>query len=75
MASIPERPPTAARMARMDYTARMTRRPRIPLIEAMGLRPLGVRYRQALVALRGEEDVPKSQMGLSSLKLLRPNMT
>jgi len=58
----------------MDYTARMTRRPRIPLIEAMGLRPLGVRYRQALVALRGEEDVPKSQMGLSSLKLLRPGM-
>ena len=40
----------------------------------MGLRPLGVRYRQALVALRGEEDVPKSQMGLSSLKLLRPGM-
>lgn len=52
----------------------MANRPRIPLPEAMGLLPLPLRYRQAMVALRGEEDVPKSQFGLSSLKLLRPRL-
>lgn len=52
----------------------MTSRPRIPLTEAIGLRPFGVRYRQALVALRGEQDVPATSFGLSSLRLLRPRI-
>lgn len=52
----------------------MTSRPRISLTEAIGLRPFGVRYRQALVALRGEEDVPATTFGLSSLRLLRPRI-
>jgi len=40
----------------------------------MGLLPIAHRARQALIALRGEEDVPKSRMGLSSLGLLRPRL-
>jgi len=40
----------------------------------MGLRPWGLRWRQALVALRGEQDVPASSFGLSSLRLLRPSL-
>lgn len=42
--------------------------------EAMGLHPLGERYRQAKIALRGEDDVPPAQFGLSSLMLLRPRI-
>lgn len=44
------------------------------LAEAMGLRPFGERYRQAMVALRGEEDVPPSRYDLSSLTQLRPRL-
>lgn len=44
------------------------------MAEAMGLRPWRERYRQALVALRGEEDVPPSLFDLSSLTQLRPRM-
>ena len=42
--------------------------------EAMGLHPWRERYRQALIALRGQEDVPPSQFALSSLLMLRPRM-
>ncbi|NNL67281.1 MAG: M23 family metallopeptidase [Myxococcales bacterium] len=42
--------------------------------EAMGLHPYGERYRQAMIALRGEEDVPPSKFGLSSLRQLRPRL-
>ena len=45
------------------------------LIEAMGLLPLGQRLRQALVALRGDEDVPPSTYDVSSLALLRPRLS
>ncbi|MBI4956869.1 MAG: M23 family metallopeptidase [Myxococcales bacterium] len=44
------------------------------LVEALGLRPLGERLRQALVALRGAEDVPPSRFGPSSLRLLDPRL-
>lgn len=44
------------------------------LAEALGLRPARERYRQALVALRGEEDVPPSRFGISSLSQLRPRI-
>jgi murein DD-endopeptidase MepM/ murein hydrolase activator NlpD len=47
-------------------------RPR--LAEALGLRPIGERYRQALVALRGEQDVPPSLFDISSLTQLRPRI-
>lgn len=49
-------------------------RARVGLAEAMGLRPFGERYRQAKIALRGEEDVPPSKFGLSSLRLLAPKL-
>ena len=45
-----------------------------PIIEALGLRPFGERFRQALIALRGAEDVPPSSFGLSSLRLLSPRL-
>jgi hypothetical protein len=44
------------------------------LAEALGLRPIRERYRQALVALRGEEDVPPSRFDLSSLAQLSPRI-
>ncbi len=54
-------------------TARHSRRLKF-LGEVMGLSPWRLRARQALVALRGEEDVPASRFGLSSLKQLRPRV-
>ncbi len=44
------------------------------LVEAMGLRPLGLRLGQTLVALRGTDDVPPTRLGLSSLRTLRPRL-
>ena len=35
--------------------------------DTMGLAPFPLRFKQALIALRGEEDVPRSRWGLSSL--------
>lgn len=40
--------------------------------EVMGLAPLPVRLRQARTAVFGEEDVPSSKAGLSSLQQFRP---
>ncbi len=42
--------------------------------EALGLTPPRERFRQAMIALRGEEDVPATQFGLSSLAQLRPRI-
>ncbi len=42
--------------------------------EVFGLHPLPERLRQTMIALRGDEDVPPSRMGLSSLRMLRPRM-
>jgi len=42
--------------------------------EVMGLAPLSVRWRQAMVALRGQEDVPASRYDASSLSQLRPRI-
>jgi murein DD-endopeptidase len=42
--------------------------------EALGLHPWRERYRQARIALRGQEDVPPSRFGLSSLRQLRPRI-
>ncbi len=44
------------------------------LAEALGLRPVAERWRQTLVALRGEEDVPPSRFDRSSLSQLRPRL-
>lgn len=41
----------------------------------MGLLPLRERGRQALIALRGDEDVPPSRYDRSSLKLLSPRLS
>lgn len=40
-----------------------------------GLTPLGLRARQALVALRGAEHVPPSRFDRSSLRLLQPSIS
>ncbi len=45
------------------------------LVESMGLTPARERLRQALIALRGDEDVPPSKFGLSSLRLLDPRLS
>ncbi len=49
-----------------------TQQARLRFTEVLGLRPGS--FGQALVALRGEEDVPPSRFGLSSLKMLRPRV-
>jgi hypothetical protein len=43
--------------------------------DVMGLRPFPLRLKQAMVTLRGEEDVPKTSWGLSSLKQLYPSIS
>lgn len=47
----------------------------VPLSEALGVRPWPERWRQALVALRGEEHVPATRFGVSSLRQLRPRFS
>jgi murein DD-endopeptidase len=42
--------------------------------EALGLTPPRERFRQALIAIRGEQDVPATRFGLSSLAQLRPRI-
>lgn len=42
--------------------------------ETIGLYPISLRWQQAKIALRGEEDVPASLYDLSSLKQLRPGI-
>ena len=42
--------------------------------EALGLHPWRERYVQALIALRGQADVPPSRFDLSSLRQLRPRL-
>jgi murein DD-endopeptidase len=49
--------------------------PRIRFLgDTLGLAPFPLRFKQAMIALRGEEDVPPSQWGLSSLKQLHPRV-
>lgn len=43
--------------------------------DVMGLSPFPLRFKQALITFRGEEDVPKSKFGFSSLKLLHPKIS
>ena len=42
--------------------------------DTMGLSPFPLRFRQALITIRGEEDVPRSRFGLSSLSQLYPRI-
>ncbi len=42
--------------------------------DTLGLAPLPLRFKQALVTIRGEEDVPPSRWGFSSLKQLYPKV-
>ena len=49
--------------------------PKIRLFrEGLGLHPWRERYRQAMIAIRGQEDVPPSLFDLSSLKQLKPRI-
>lgn len=43
--------------------------------DTLGLAPFPERMRQAMIALRGEEDVPPSRFGLSSLSQLYPKVS
>jgi murein DD-endopeptidase MepM/ murein hydrolase activator NlpD len=43
--------------------------------EVLGLSPFKLRLKQAAIALRGEQDVPKSSFNLSSLKQLHPKIS
>ncbi len=62
-------------MAALDGKApRGSNQPPVTLVEAIGLSPWRTRLQQALVALRGEEDVPPSRFDLSSLAQLRPRI-
>lgn len=45
------------------------------LVESLGLLPPGERFRQAMIALRGAEDVPPALYDRSSLKLLNPRLS
>ncbi len=47
---------------------------RVRFTEMLGLLPIRERVRQAVIALRGEEDVPASSFGPSSLRMLRPRV-
>lgn len=46
----------------------------LSIAEMFGLDPLGERLREALVAVRGDEQTPKSIFGVSSLKMFRPRL-
>ncbi len=43
--------------------------------DTMGLAPFPLRFQQAMKAIRGEEDVPRAQWGLSSLSQLFPTVS
>jgi hypothetical protein len=60
------------------FTAGSVTLPCMPMpsiVESMGLLPPRERLRQALIALRGDEDVPPAKFGLSSLRLLDPTLS
>lgn len=45
----------------------------VSLLETLGLTPLGERLRQGRLAIVGDEYSPKSRVGLSSLRILKPH--
>jgi hypothetical protein len=45
------------------------------LVESVGRTPPRERLRQALIAIRGDEDVPPAKFGVSSLRLLDPKLS
>lgn len=47
---------------------------RLPLREILGLDPIGLRLREALLALRGDDTTPKSRFDLTSLRVLSPRL-
>lgn len=50
------------------------RGPLPPLVDALGLRPLPRRLREAWTALAGAEDLPKSRFDATSLSILSPRL-
>jgi murein DD-endopeptidase len=49
--------------------------PRLRFTEVFGLSPLPVRAREALLALRGNKDIPASRFDVSSLGVLHPSLS
>ncbi len=43
--------------------------------ETLGLHPFGIRIKQTMIALTGEEDLPRTKFGLSSLLHLHPTIS
>jgi murein DD-endopeptidase len=43
--------------------------------EVLGFHPFKAKYKEALISIRGEEDVPPSKLGLSSLQQLYPRIS
>lgn len=50
-------------------------RDRLSVMEVFGLDPIGVRAREAMLALRGDASVPPTKFGLSSLGILHPRLS
>lgn len=48
---------------------------RLRFRDVIGIAPFPLRFKQALVAIRGEADVPRSRFGLTSLKQLYPRIS
>jgi len=42
--------------------------------DTIGLSPFPLRFKQAMITIRGEEDIPRSKFGLSSLKQVYPRI-
>ncbi len=55
-----------------DRPGAVARPPRLSIAEVFGLSPLPVRLREALLAVRGDENVPPSRVDLTSLRVLMP---
>ena len=51
------------------------RHARISVLETFGLDPLGVRAKEAWLAVRGDASVPPTRFGLSSLGVLHPTLS
>ncbi|MBX3217744.1 MAG: M23 family metallopeptidase [Labilithrix sp.] len=47
---------------------------RLPLREVLGVEPLGLRLREAWLALRGDDTTPKSRFDHTSLRVLQPRL-
>lgn len=55
-----------------DRPSVVARQPRLSIAEVFGLSPLSVRLREALLAIRGDANVPPSRVDVTSVRVLMP---